>query len=174
MTAAQQGFVVLAVANIAQTLDNSTTNGDGALVVAQGVAIAQAVAETADGQKAVATAYAAALCQPGQTEEAISQAVAVAVFCNSTTGCETLVAARATAIANCSASLGAEVYSYAYASSSAVAALIGHCMVAEPGVTAKIKDFLLPSDLTSGLTKAQLRKSLPKFRLSISCQTPVC
>lgn len=153
---AQQGPYQLAQ-DIAQGPDNSTT---GALD-AQGSALAEATAGTVTGQYAVAVAYAAALCEQGETARAFSQAYVAAIFCEQATGCKVLAKARAIAIANCS-SIGGQVSSYSYASSHAEAALIGHCKVAVPGMKDQLKDFQVPAGLTAGVTREHMRRWWPR------------
>lgn len=157
INAVNANSVYQVVVNVAQGADNIT---DGYLA-AQGSALAEATAGTVDGQYAVAVAYAAALCEQGETAQAFSQAFTVAVFCQQSTGCQVLAAANSLAISKCSAIAG-QVSSYSYASTSAFAALIGHCKLAEPNVASAFKAFDVPAELNNTITTDQLRKWLPK------------
>lgn len=156
VSAVQQNQVVDLVQNISQGLDNVT---DGVLW-AQGTAVAEAVAGTLDGQEAVALAYAAALCEQGETASAFSDAFVVTIFCEEATGCQVLAMAHSTASAQCSA-IGGEVYSGATASSTSYAALLGHCKLL-PGSANRLQDVQVPADWNLDITRQALRKMLPK------------
>lgn len=160
VSAVQQGQVFQLVQNVSQGLDNTT---DGVLW-AQGSAMAEAVAGTLDGQQAVALAYATALCEQGETASAFSDAFVVTVFCEEATGCQVLAMAHSTASAQCSA-VGGEVFSEATASSSAYAALLGHCKLM-PGLDTKLRDVQIPSSMNLNITRRAMRRMLPRGALN--------